>query len=160
MKMNNQMKEKLFNLKSDSKNLDVFLTISLFNPEFVEWDGCVFVNLLGKLKISEEKFMKNEMMNDRTELETFKNEILLIDVFPELEDDLDFTLEIGVKLIEVWGRTLKCLFPEKNFCLFLSHSDFGSTVNFYTLRENDVPWIDMSDLEKYADEALLVELLI
>ncbi|MNC39121.1 hypothetical protein D3C75_877610 [compost metagenome] len=68
-------------------------------------------------------------------------------------------LQSALSLINEWERKLKAEYPERNFHLILSYDGEEVVVRFYSLREYELPWIDIDNLEDYKLEGVLVKVI-
>lgn len=160
MKTNTKMKPYLDTLKTDKKHnftFDLVSVESIIFPEFLEWDGCV---LLSQERNSElpTHFTSNQFVPDRTAFEADYNHIHLTDFFDE-EVHPNAILNIGIKILEVWAAVLYKQFNgDRHFNLILSYDGEEVVLRFYTVRENEVQWLDTSKLESYFDGLMLIEI--
>lgn len=161
MKTNSKMKQylaPLLNLEStESVSIDLKRVESIIFPKFFEWDGCV---LLSQQQDSElpTHFSPSKFVPDRAAFEADYNHIHLNDSFDEGVHP-DAILNIGIKIIEVWAAALYRQFNgRKNFMLILSYDGEEVVLRFYTVRQNEVPWLDISKLESYLDGMMLIEI--
>jgi len=79
------------------------------------------------------------------------NHIHLNDFFDD-EVHPNTILNLGIKILEVWAAILYKQFNGfRMFNLILSYDGEEIVLRFYTVRENEVPWLDSSKLESYFD---------
>lgn len=126
-------------------------------PNFYEWNGYI---LLSQNKDSELQthFSPNQIVPDKTALEADYNRIHLNDIFDEGVRP-DVILNVGIKILEVWVAVLYMQFNgRKNFILILSYDGEEVVLRFYTVRQDEVPWLDTSKLESYSDGLMLIEI--
>ncbi|SMG49190.1 hypothetical protein [Paenibacillus aquistagni] len=160
MKTNAKMKQYIDTVKTNSMmnnfTIDFTALESIIFPSFFEWDDCV---LLSQLKGSElpTHFSPNQFVTDRTAFEADYNHIHLNDTFGEGVHP-DSILNIGIKILGVWEAILYKQFNgRRKFMLILSYDGEDVILRFYTVRENEVPWLDTSKLELYMDGLMLIE---
>ncbi|GAA3408993.1 hypothetical protein ACFFNY_08585 [Paenibacillus hodogayensis] len=160
MKTNAKMKQHIDSVKTDSKDnfsIDLTRVENIIFPKFFEWDGCV---LLSQVRNGElpNNFLPNQFVPDRTALEADYNHIHLNDIFDEGVHP-DAILNIGIKTLEVWAAVLYKQFNgRRKFLLILSYDSEEVVLRFYTVRQNEVPWLDTSKLESYLDGLMLIEI--
>ncbi len=156
---NEKMKKLLIECnQSDAKLESIAIRfLNLFCPKFIEWDGCVLLRYGNKLEELPEKFAPNSMIIDRTQFEAVTNHIHLSDVFEEIDGDSCQTLKIALGLAEIWGNKLSVEFPTEKFHLVISHDEFGSVIRFYKIRNDEVSWLNIVNLDDFKEEALLVK---
>jgi len=156
MRLNKIMEELIQKVKNEEKDNTTGKFLDLFCPTFIEWDECVLLNYGNNLNDMAEKFAPNNVISDRTQFEATNNHIHLIDTFPELEENTNQILRIALGLAEVWTNKLKVSFPSEKFHLVISHDEFGSTIRFYKIRTNEIPWIDVNSIDNFKNEAILL----
>lgn len=160
MRINTKMKLYLDHLKTDNKynfSFDLASAEYIIFPKFLEWDGCI---LLKKERNNEipTHFTPNQVVPDRTAFEADYNHIHLNDFFDE-EVYPDTILNIGIKIFEVWAAILYKQFNGyRKLILILSYDGEDVVLRFYTLREKEVPWLNLSRLESYFDGLMFVEI--
>ena len=155
-KMNKILKE--LNDAHYIKYTDLSQLVSLTKPDFVEIKGCI-------LKQKEERLDSLNMDNilrvyfDRTSYEASYNEVRIND-YIEHKSNMAFEgISIALELIEIWGKQLKTNFPNYKFHIIISNDDVYTTIRFYKLRESEVSWIILDNLEVYKEEAILVNIV-
>ena len=161
MKTNLKMKQYLDSLiKIESINnfiIDFSKLESIIFPKFIEWDGCVLLSQERDIVLPSH-FLPNQFTSDRTAFEADYNHIHLNDFFDEVISS-DVILNIGTKILQVWAAVLyKQYNGRRKFMLILSCDGEEVVLRFYTLRENEVPWLDTSKLESYFDGLMLIEI--
>lgn len=160
MKTNAKMKQYIDTVKTDSMinpTIDFTSLESIIFPSFFEWNDCV---LLSQRKDSElpTYFSPNQFVPDRTAFEADYNHIHLNDIFDEGAHP-DLILNIGIKIFEVWAAVLYKQFNgRRKFMLILSYDGEEVILRFYTVREDEVPWLDTSKLESYLDGLMLIQI--
>ncbi|OPX41867.1 hypothetical protein CLHUN_42580 [Ruminiclostridium hungatei] len=155
---NKKMKELIEEFEDSNYQLTPTINIlNKFNPKFIEWDGCILLKLGYNLDDLPEKFQVNNIFCDRTQLEATYNHIHLSDVLPELEENPKYSLRIAIEIMKIWEHKLKTEFPKEKFHIVISHDEFGSVVRFYKIRPLDIPWVDIDNIDKYKEEAILVK---
>lgn len=157
--MNKKMEELIEEIKNSDSDyqLKTENMLDKLCPQFIEWDGCILLQLGSNLDDLPEKFEPNNIFFDKTQLEATHNHIHLSDILPELDDNPKQSLKIGLELIEIWEHKLKAEFSKEKFHLVISHDEFGSIVRFYKIRPSDIPWININSIENYKEEAILVK---
>lgn len=160
MKTNTRMQRYLDAIQTEKKNncnLDLSNVENIIFPEFLEWDGCVLLkhDRSGELPT---RFTSNQFKPDKTAFEADYNHVHLNDFFDE-EVHSDGILNIGIKILQVWAAVLYQQFKGlRQFDLILSLDGEEVVLRFYTVRENEVPWLDKAKLESYFDGLLLIEI--
>ena len=157
--MNKQMKYLVNEVKS--KNEDYVSLIKEFTkffcPVILEWDGCVLLQFGKNQDELPEKFIPNKVVSDRTQFEATYNHMHLSDILPNLYKNPEYSLGIALELIEILGNDLKASFPQERFHLVISHDEFGSVVRFYKIRTNEIPWINVDNIDGFKEEAILIK---
>lgn len=158
MKTNLKMKQYLDSLVKTEYNFTINLKRieNIIFPKFFDWDGCVLLSQDRNNEL-QAHFTPNPFVTDRTAFEAGYNHIHLNDY---LDDDIsaDTILNIGIKILEVWAAVLyKQYKGSKNFMLILAYDGEEVILRFFTVRKNEVPWLDLSKLEEYLDGILLIE---
>lgn len=103
-------------------------------------------------------FSPNPFITDRTAFEAFYNHIHLNDL---LEDVIQSNriFKIATKILEVWASVLYRQFnAKKKFVLILSYEGEEVTLRFYSIRETESSWLNISLLESYSDGLMVVEI--
>lgn len=112
---------------------DMLLVLKLVFPEFIVVDKCVF--LKHKFHLDNYKEWKNNFSNQHKEIEKMINHTHLYDIFDQCTDHIDDIVfeEIGKILCRSWSQSLKLSFPNKNFSIDYSNSEYtyGPTLTFY-----------------------------
>lgn len=158
--MNQRMRLKIGELgEKHATRLDESKVSRVLFPDFVSADGCVLLHLFELPNLDNNRFISNEQIPDRTQLEAFVNHIHLSDIFEECADFPEDSLRFGLEIVEAWAGRLKVLFPQDHFHLVLSYDEFGSVVRFYKLRDDEEPWMDVERLDGYSDEGILVRII-
>ncbi|WP_342561916.1 hypothetical protein NST84_20020 [Paenibacillus sp. FSL R7-0345] len=110
---------------------------------FTLWEDCVLL----------ENSLQNEKLpvsfsatryDDRTSLEADIN---------HLHMNTLFTQEVTPVSL------LQSEYPERSFHLILSYDGEEVVIRFYNLREHELPWIDIDDLENFKLEGVLVKVI-
>ncbi|MWC31402.1 hypothetical protein [Paenibacillus sp. MMS18-CY102] len=159
MKTNSKMRKCFDSLVKTDGNFTIDLTRieSVIFPKFFEWDGCVLLSQERNNEL-QTHFSPNQFVPDRTAFEADYNHIHLNDIFDE-DVHPDAILNIGIKTLEVWAAVLyKQYNGRRNFVLILSYDGEEVVLRFYTVRQNEVPWLDISKLESYLDGLMLIEM--
>lgn len=161
MKTNSKMKQYLDSLVKtgsiDNFTIDLTRVESIIFPIFFEWDDCI---LLSQERNSElpTHFLPNQFVSDRTGFEADYNHIHLNDIFDEVVHP-DAILNIGTKILEVWAAVLYRQYNgHRRFMLILSYDGEEVVLRFYTVRENEVAWLNTSTLESYLDGLMIIEI--
>lgn len=162
LKLNSKMQQYLDGLTSaelqiNNYNIDLNGVKEVVFPEFIEWDGCVLLKQ-EKNDPLPHQFSPNQFIPDRTAFEADYNHIHLNDIFDKiLQSNQIFNL--STKIIEVWAALLSRKFKDRNrFILILSFDGDEVVLRFYTVRDNETPWLDTSTLESYLDGLLIIEI--
>ena len=131
------------NLLNKSIQSNEPMDFNLFNPEFHEWDRCILVDASSLKNTSS---IDETGYQDRTDLEASINHY-----------HID-SLETGLKLISNWEECLRFTYPKREFILILSSTTDGENVvlRFYQYRNDEPEWIQLNDLERYKEEAILI----
>lgn len=143
-KTNNAMQR----LLNERVPLNEPMDCDLFNPIFEEWDDCILMEGSGFKEIAS---IEETIYPDRTALEASINHY-------HVEN-----LRTGLELIANWEKHLKAKYPERSFILILSSTLQGEEVviRFYQFRKDEPEWLELRDLEKYKEEAILaVEVVV
>lgn len=157
MIMNNKMEKLLNDIKENSDaNLTVSKLFDLCNSRIIEWDGCILLDFNNNCQNLEDKFIPTNLINDRTQFEVLHNHIHLSDIFTELEDEPIESVKVAFILMEFWKYKLIANYPNEKFHLIVSCDEFGSVVRFYKLRQNETPWIDITKIDGFIEEAVTV----
>lgn len=154
LKINNNMHEyiKKLSLKTNKKYFDILYKLC---PEFIEVDECILI----KKEDFEIKLDINKILSvyfDRTDFEASYNEFRLEDYYEGLCNNSYESVEMSIEFLKVISNRLKDKFPYYNFHIVLSYDGNYSTMRFYKLRESEETWIDLDNLDEYADEAIIV----
>ncbi|EPY14884.1 hypothetical protein [Paenibacillus alvei] len=162
MKLNSKMQHYLdglasTELRTNNYNINLNGVKEVVFPEFIEWDGCVLLKQ-EKNDPLPHQFSPNQFIPDRTAFEADYNHIHLNDIFDEiLQPNQIFYL--STKIIDVWAAVLSRQFKSRyRFILILSFDSDEVVLRFYTVRDNETPWLDTSALESYLDGLLLIEI--
>lgn len=161
LKVNAKMQQflhKLANEEFEPVNINIELNAikDVIFPKFIVWDGCVLLNQEGNDPLPNQ-FIPNKFMIDRTAFEADYNHIHLNDFFCESFSPYQL-FELATKIIEVWTSVLHKQFsPSKRFILILSFDEEDVVLRFYSIRENESAWIDVSSLESYLEGLLIIE---
>ncbi|MNI94720.1 hypothetical protein D3C73_1528620 [compost metagenome] len=68
-------------------------------------------------------------------------------------------LKIATEILEIWAALLYRQFnSQRNFILILSYDSEDVVLRFYSVREDESPWLDISSLESYLDGLMIVEI--
>jgi hypothetical protein len=91
----------------------------IFWPEFVEYDGCIF---LGFDKTTDETIYRQwlkQMNGDKRRVEAMMNHRHIVDLLPASVDKptQNLIVEFGKIIKELWDVKLKRDFPAKSFCI-------------------------------------------
>ncbi|MFD2330781.1 hypothetical protein ACFSR7_16130 [Cohnella sp. GCM10020058] len=125
-------------------------------PEFFEWVGCILLKQ-DRIENLPSRFSQNQFISDRTALEAEYNHIHMNDLLPENLNPFQ-VLAFSKKLIEVWAAILHRKFsPTKRFILVLSFDEEEVVIRFYTFRESESQWVNISSLESYMDGLMVIE---
>lgn len=159
MKKNEKMQKLINEVENEKKDNGLITSkfLDLFFPKIIEWEGCVLLTLGDYLNDLSEKFSPNDVINDKTQFEATHNHIHLTDIFTELEENPNQSLRVALRLVEVWEQQLKVNFPSQKFHLVISHDEFGSVVRFYKLRTDEIPWININNIDNFKEEAILIK---
>jgi len=159
MKTNSKMKQYLDSVKTNEMNsitIDLTKIENIIFPEFIAWDDCVLLSQEGDSELPSH-FSPNQFVPDRTAFEADYNHIHLNDVFDEV-DQPEGLLNIGTKILEIWAAVLYRQYKgHRRFMLILSYDGEEVVLRFYTVRENELPWLNISTLESYLDGLMILE---
>ncbi|MBD7970442.1 hypothetical protein [Paenibacillus gallinarum] len=159
MKTNSKMKQYLDSMKTGSMNNisnELSKIENIILPRFFEWDGCVLLNQEKNSELAT-YFSPNQFVPDRTAFEADYNHIHLNDYFDEGINP-DAILNIGIRILEVWAAVLYRQYNgHRKFMLILSYDSEEIVLRFYTVRGNEVPWLNTTELESYLDGLLIIE---
>lgn len=107
---------------------------SLFWPDFVEIEDCVFLAENFKKHSFDE--WRTKLEGDRVKLESLINHVHVYDLFPNSSSGLvDLTAyeQVGRTLLKCWSCALSERFPDKQFKFVFSTEpdEYGPTLTFY-----------------------------
>jgi hypothetical protein len=160
LKINSKMQKFLDEIVDKEKQSEIKIDFNtaknIIFPEFFEWEGCVLLRQ-DRDDILPSQFSPNQFIPDRTAFEADYNHVHLNDFFSENFSPFQVFI-LATKIIEVWAATLYKQFnPNKRFILILSFDDEEAVLRFYTVRENESPWLDTSSIESYLDGLMVIE---
>jgi hypothetical protein len=156
------------------QNIESCITLSKISPpELIELCGCTLLKEFVEKPYSgysQENIKKS--FNDLTGFESSTNEIytnaeLYYDIFHEMPSSFDEVVSYAYSLVYVLIDNLKKRHADKVFQITLSldieHGDDdnvgdSATIHFCTLRENEIPWIDINTMEKFAQPVFVLEI--
>ncbi len=125
-------------------------------PTFIEWDGCILLKQKNGPDLPSH-FIPSEFTIDRTAFEALHNHIHLDDIFENMIEPIQL-FGIGVKMIEIWAAVLYRQFNGKrNFYVILSYDGEYSVLRFYSVRQDEPPWIIVDLLDSYLDAVMVIE---
>lgn len=155
-KMQKFLNEVVYKEKQSEIKIDFNTAKNIIFPEFFEWEDCVLLRQ-DRNHILPSQFSPNQFIPDRTAFETEYNRIHLNDFFSDNLSPFQVFI-IATKIIEVWAATLYKQFnPNKRFILILSFDEEEAVIRFYTIRENESAWLDISSIESYLEGLLIIE---
>jgi hypothetical protein len=147
LKLNKQMFHGILEpIKKNSKLNSELLKIAASN--FIEINDCWFLNSL----LNKQLHIKSSEFIDKTGYECFVNS-LHIDDFVKKNFLSQAILFIG-EIIENWVN----LNNHKSLEIILSETDFGISIKFHLVRENE-EWIAINDVEKFTEGIMIIRVL-
>ncbi|MCY9738062.1 hypothetical protein M5X17_30700 [Paenibacillus alvei] len=162
LKINSKMQkylDELVNteLQAINCNIDINGIENIIFPAFIEWDGCVLLKQERNVELPNH-FSPNQFITDRTAFEADYNHIHLNEMFDEVFQPSQI-FKIAIKILDVWTAVLYRKFnTQRSFCLILSYDGEDIVIRFYSVRENESPWLDISSIESYLDGLMIVEI--
>ncbi|CAM4503297.1 hypothetical protein [Paenibacillus typhae] len=124
---------------------------------FTLWEDCVLLENSLKNVTLPESFSAMRY-DDRTSIEADFNHLHMNTLFTQEVTPVSL-LQSALSLLNEWERKLKAEYPERSFHLILSYDGDDVVVRFYGLRESELPWIDIDNLENYKLEGVLVKII-
>ena len=160
LKINSKMQKFLDEITHKQKQTEFKIDFNMANnvifPEFFEWEGCVLLRQ-DRNDVWLSKFSSNQFIPDRTAFEADYNHVHLNDFFPENVNPFQVFI-LATKIIEAWTAILyKQFSSNKRFILVLSFDGEEVVLRFYTVRENEPPWLEPSSIESYLDGLMIIE---
>ncbi|NOW04336.1 hypothetical protein [Clostridium beijerinckii] len=157
IKINEKMKEllkKVEKLEIETEiKADELAKIMFVN--FKEVYNCIIIDMNNTIKEESINFQRIlSMFGDRTGYEASCNEIRINDYINYSDEGT--VIQLGKLILNAWKDKLKTEYPEYNFCIIFSFSNGFGTMRFHVIREDESRWLE-SDLNKYKDEAIIVE---
>lgn len=144
-------------VEADICNIEFSSLEDIIFPVFIEWDECILLKQKGNADLPTH-FSPDPFITDRTAFEAFYNHIHLNDF---LEDIIrpNQVFKMATKILEVWASVLYRQFnTQKRFVLILSYDGEEVTLRFYSIRETESSWLNISLLESYSDGLMLMEI--
>ena len=156
IKMNKKMEDIIDYFNMDGElNYNSPNLIELINPCFIEIGDCILRKETNN-KIEE---LPTGTNNDRTGFEASYSHIHMIDY----EEDFPLKTFEGfyffLKLVGKWSRCLKDSFPNYEFHIILTFDSKDCTLRFHKLRNNELPWVDIDNLNDFKEVAILVNIV-
>ncbi|WP_017687506.1 hypothetical protein [Paenibacillus sp. PAMC 26794] len=149
--------DELKNIEIQDRNCSIdFGSIeSIIFPTFIEWDDCILLRQKGNTELPPH-FSPNQFISDRTAFEANFNHIHLNDMF---DDEPIQIFRTAIKILDVWAAVLYRQFSaQRNFILILSYDGEEIVLRFYSTREYESPWLDISSIESYLDGLMIIEI--
>ena len=124
---------------------------------FQLWDDCV---LLESVSINNAlpKTFDESYYYDRTECEASLNH-LHINTLLANDEMFEQSVCFAFTLLTIWEFQLRNSFQQKTFHIVLSIQAEDVVLRCYTVRTNEVTWVDLENMEAYEEEALLVKVI-
>lgn len=142
--------------KTSRRNVELSSIEPFIFPTFIEWDGCVLLKQKNAPDLPSH-FKPGYVYEDRTALEASENHIHINDIFEDIIEPIQL-LGIGVNMIEIWAAVLYRQFKgERNFYLVLSYDGEEAVLRFYSVRQDEPPWITVDSLDSYLDGVMVIE---
>lgn len=128
---------------------------SIIFPTFMEWDDCILLRQKGNSELPPH-FSPNQFIVDRTAFEANYNHIHLNEMF---DGEPIQIFRAAIKILDVWAAVLYRQFSaHRNFTLILSYDGEEIVLRFYSTRENESPWLDISSIDSYLDGLMIIEI--
>lgn len=144
-------------IQTDNCTVDLNTITGIIFPDFFEWDGCVLLER-GSENPLPPQFSPNQFIVDRTAFEADYNHVHLNDFFDE-DFQPSYLLKIGIKILDVWAAFLyKKYNGNRRLILILSFDGEEVVLRFYTARENELQWIDVTAIESYLEGIIVAEI--
>ena len=146
-----QLSNSCKNIKLTSDEQHVIYGIS----SIIEIGNCLFVDVKreGRFNINPD-FVKRAF-GDYTGYEASNNHFHVGDLFAEI-DSTQSTIELGLKIIEVWEEVIKDKFPNNEIVFTLTSNDDGISVRFNKYRSDEGYWIEPDKINDY-NEGIMVK---
>lgn len=142
-------------VKAGICNIEFSSLEDIIFPVFIEWDECILLNQKGNADLPTH-FSPNPFIADRTAFEAFYNHIHLNDLFEDVMQP-NQVFKMAIKILEVWASVLYRQFTtQKRFVLILSYDGEEVTLRFYSIREIESSWLNISSLESYSDGLMVI----
>lgn len=144
-------------VKADICNIEFSSLEDIIFPVFIEWDECILLNQKGNADLPTH-FSPDPFITDRTAFEAFYNHVHLNDLLEDVMQP-NQVFKMAIKILEVWASVLYRQFnTQKRFVLILSYDGEEVTLRFYSIRETDSSWLNISSLESYSDGLMVIEI--
>lgn len=146
---NTEVEASIYNIEFSSLKDIIF-------PVFIEWDECIVLKQKGNADLPTH-FSPNPFITDRTAFEASHNHIHLNDFVEDIIQPKQI-FKMATKILEVWASVLYRQFnTQKRFVLILSYDGEEVTLRFYSIRETESSWLNISSLESYSDGLMIIE---
>ncbi|MFD1992098.1 hypothetical protein ACFSGI_19205 [Paenibacillus nicotianae] len=144
-------------VKAGICNIEFSSLEDIIFPVFIEWDECILLKQKGNADLPTH-FSPDPFITDRTAFEAFYNHVHLNDLLEDVMQP-NLVFKMAIKILEVWASVLYSQFnTQKRFVLILSYDGEGVTLRFYSIREIESSWLNISSLESYSDGLMVVEI--
>jgi len=126
--------------------------VDILWPDFVYINECIFIKeSYNKSHVQESEFV------DKTSYEAFVNHIHLDQIYWGEPVDYYEVLQIALKVLDMWKIKLKNDCPNMKFILILSFNEEDCNLRFHRFRQNELPWINPDEIQKFEEGIMIVE---
>lgn len=153
----NNISELYEKLNMDSEKVEKSFNL---NFDFVEISGCILLkdNITENIHEFKVDTIKR-LYYDQTGFETSVNEIYVNQyyyLFENAEYSINEIFNFSISIVCILWHKLKKHYPERSFQIVLSIDEIdndmegedSATIRFYTLRDNDIPYINIEKIDK------------
>jgi hypothetical protein len=158
IKVNRKMQNILItNNLIKATELEYITVHNIPNIQVIEVNGCI---LIDEGSISRDTLDIKRIIDiyfDRTGFEAYHNHIHIGNYLDKELKNSGEELLLAFKAINILGKLLVNRFPQYKFHIVLSFDGNQAILRFYRLREDENCWINITNLDGYQDEAVLVK---